>query len=453
MDVADSQQHFHVHDPNGLGENLFIELVIPKNTNISENILGARNASNINQAEASINKHSMITRHKLKQNPALASDMALVTQHAPSSTEPKTYKSALKIPCWFRAMEEEIHALNTNQTWSLVPRPKNVNVIGSKWIFRTKFKEDVTVDLHKARLVAQGFSQVEGLDFEETFRPVVKPTTIRLILVIAVTLNWTMRQLDVKNVFLHGFLKETIYMEQPPGFKSLEQPDHVCKLQRSLYGLKQAPRACFDRLSQFLLYIGFTCSKAGSSLFIYKINTIIVLMLVYVDDVVIIGNNNDFINNLIHKLSTEFALKDLGRLHYFLGLEIKYISGGIFIAQSKYIKDLLCRAKMLSYSYFNTPMAIKDQHKPRDNKHTNPTEYRQLVGALQYLTFSRPDIVQAVNKVCQKFLSPTIGDLSAVKRILRYLKGTMDYELRFISQSSLTLNGFCDAYWGGCKTT
>ena len=136
-----------------------------------------------------------------------------------------------------------------------------------------------------------------------------------------------MRQLDVKNAFLHGFLKETIYMEQPPGFKSLEQPDYVCKLQRSLYGLKQAPRAWFDRLSQFLLHIGFTCSKADSSLFIYKTNAIIVLMLVYVDDVVIIGNNNDFIDNLIHKLSTEFVLKDLGRLHYFLGLEIKYISG------------------------------------------------------------------------------------------------------------------------------
>ena len=108
---------------------------------------------------------------------------------------------------------------------------------------------------------------------------------------------------------------------------------------------------------------------------------------------------------------------------------------------------------MLGCSYLNTPMAIKDQHKPEDNKHTNPTEYRQLVGALQYLTFSRPDIVQAVNKVCQKFQSPTIGDLSAVKRILRYLKGTMDYRLRFISQSSLTLNGFCDVDWGGYKVT
>ena len=157
-----------------------------------------------------------------------------------------------------------------------------------------------------------------------------------------------MRQLDVKIAFLHGFLKETVYMEQPPGFKGLEQPDHVCKLQHSLYGLKQAPRAWFHRLSQFLLHIGFTCSKADSSFFIYETNTIIVLMFVYVDDVVIIGNNNEFIENLIHKLSTEFALKDLRQLHYFLGLEIKYISGGIFIAQSKYIKDFFTVPKCLA---------------------------------------------------------------------------------------------------------
>lgn len=143
-----------------------------------------------------------------------------------------------------------------------------------------------------------------------------------------------MRQLDVKNTFLHAFLKETVYMEQLPGFKGFKQSDHVCKLQCPFYGLKQAPRVWFDCLSRFLLNISFTCSKADSSLFIYRTNTITVLMLVYVVDVVITGNNNDFIDNVIHNISTEFTLKNLEKRRCFLGLEIKYISGGIFINYS-----------------------------------------------------------------------------------------------------------------------
>ncbi|KAL9422472.1 hypothetical protein AB3S75_034694 [Citrus x aurantiifolia] len=189
------------------------------------------------------NQHQMITRRMLHNDSSLADHMALVTEKNMLIAELKSYKTAMKIPCWIEAMEDEIKALKSNDTWSLVARPKCVNVVGSKWIFKTKLHEDGTIDRFKARLVAQGYSQVHGLDYEETFSPVVKPTTIRLILALAVTLKWSMRQLDVKNTFLHGFLKETVYMEQPPGFKDLNFPNGVCKLNRSLYGLKQAPRA------------------------------------------------------------------------------------------------------------------------------------------------------------------------------------------------------------------
>ncbi|RVW62851.1 Retrovirus-related Pol polyprotein from transposon RE1 [Vitis vinifera] len=140
-------------------------------------------------------------------------------------------------------MQEEIKALIQNRTWDLVPRTPTANIVGSKWVFKTKLKEDRTIDRYKARLVAQGFSQILSLDFGETFSLVIKHTTIKLILSLAVTLGWTMRQLDVKNAFLHGFLKEEVFMEQPPGFINKDLPNHVCKLNRSIYGLKQGPRA------------------------------------------------------------------------------------------------------------------------------------------------------------------------------------------------------------------
>ena len=237
-------------------------------------------------------------------------------------TTPKSYKTALQTSHWKEAMQQEIQALHENHTWDLVPRPSNTNIIGSKWVFRIKFQEDGSVERYKARLVAQGYSQIEGLDYTETYSPVVKATTIRVVLTIATTSNWKLRQLDVKNAFLHGYIKETIYMEQPPGFQDPQKSDSVCKLNKSLYGLKQAPRAWFNRLSHYLLHLGFICSSADSSLFILHHNHIIILMLIYVDDIVLTGNDDSFIHHLITKLSSEFSLKDLGELQFFLGIEV-----------------------------------------------------------------------------------------------------------------------------------
>ena len=390
----------------------------------------------------------MITRRRLKNNPELADQMALNVQ-----VEPKSWKSAIKQPHWKSAMEEEIRALEHNETWVLVPRPEDLNVVGSKWVFKNKFKKNGTLDRHKARLVAQGYTQIPGLDFGETFSPVIKHTTIRVILSLAVTKKWVMRQLDVKNAFLHGFLKEIIYMEQPSGFTDTRFPSHVCKLKRSLYGLKQAPRAWFERLSQFLLQNGFKCSKADSSLFVLHTHNTITLMLVYVDDIVLAGNNKLLLEKLISLLSKEFAIKDLGPLHYFLGLEINYLSNGIFISQTKYTYDLLCRTKMLDSTHLSTPIAVKPQEHPNDLTPVDPTTYRSIVGALQYLTFTRPDIVHAVNKVCQNFQAPNEANMRAVKRILRYLKGTIQFGIRYTSQSPLKIVAFCDADWAGCKDT
>lgn len=240
-----------------------------------------------------ISTHPMITRAKAGIfKPRHFVDFSTLT-HQPlhnallASSDPKTVQTALKQPQWVEAMQRELDALHKNNTWSLVPRPLNRQVVGSKWLFRTKFHSDSTIERHKARLVAQGYSQTPGLDYSHTFSPVVKSTTIRIILSLAVLNKWTLHQLDVNNAFLHGQLKECLFMEQPPGFVDPQRPNHVCKLNKALYDLKQAPRAWFHRLSTFLISNGFSCSRADTSLFIFKRGECIMYLLVYVDDLIL----------------------------------------------------------------------------------------------------------------------------------------------------------------------
>jgi histone deacetylase 1/2 len=182
--------------------------------------------------------------------------------------EPRTVKQALQDPKWLSAMTEEFQALKRNETWTLVPLPPNRKAIGCKWVFRTKENPDGTINKYKARLVAKGFHQLQGFDFNETFSPVIKPITVRLILSLAVSYKWPLKQLDINNAFLNGLLKEEVYMVQPPGFEASDS-NLVCKLNKALYGLKQAPRQWFDRLTSTLLQFGFKASKCDPSLFTY----------------------------------------------------------------------------------------------------------------------------------------------------------------------------------------
>lgn len=208
-----------------------------------------------------------------------------------ANKDPKGFKSAAKHTKWLEAMNEEMSALRINETWDLVPRPLTSNIVCSKWVFRTKFQSEGSIERYKARLVAQGFTQIPGLDYSHTFSHVVKASTVHIVLSLVVLKNWPLRQLDVKNAFLNGHLNETIYMEQPPGFIDFRYPNHVCHLKKALYGLTQAPRAWFQRLSSFLLQLGFTCSRADTSLFVFKRDSSNLYLLVYVDDIILTGNN------------------------------------------------------------------------------------------------------------------------------------------------------------------
>ncbi|BFG36388.1 hypothetical protein CerSpe_226620 [Prunus speciosa] len=366
--------------------------------------------------------------------------------------EPTCFSQASKHPLWCAAMSEEINALLRNQTWSLVPPSPTHIPVGCKWVFRIKRHSDGTIERYKARLVAKGFHQRPGIDYFETFSPVVKPATIRTVLSLAVSRRWSLRQLDVKNAFLHGFLQEDVYMVQPPGFVNPAHPTHICKLHKSLYGLKQAPRAWFNRISTFLLSLGFSRSLADSSLFIFQQGSHTIFLLLYVDDIVITGSDPSLLQTFISLLSRQFDIKDLGPLSYFLGLQVVSHDGALHLNQLKYVHDLLHKSNLLHAKPPSTPIAAKSVLTANDGDLlTSPTEYRELVGSLQYLTLTRPYISFAVNTVAQFMSSPRSPHMVAVKRILRYVKGTIDFGLHFTPQSPSTrLIVYSDADWAGC---
>lgn len=240
-------------------------------------------------------------------------------------------------------------------------------------------------------------------------------------------------------------------MTQPQGFVDSTRPEFVCQLHRSPYGLKQAPRAWFTRLSTFLLSHGFLASKSDPSLFIYRSSTIRIYILIYVDDILVTSNDPSSISRLISTLHSEFALKDLGSLHYFLGIEAVSTSGGLHLCQHRYILDLLSKTSMIHSKPVLTPFSPTTKLSKNGGQFLpDPASYRQVVGALQYLTLTRPDIAFAVNKVCQFMHSPTDVHWSAVKRILRYLKNTVHHGLFFSRSSRLHLEAFSDADWAGC---
>lgn len=238
-------------------------------------------------------------------------------------------------------------------------------------------------------------------------------------------------------------------MKQPPGFVDPTLPSHVYRLHKSLYGLKQAPRAWYTRLSDFLLYIGFLASKVDTSLFILSDGTNIFYLLVYVDDILLTSSNSVMLHHLVQLLSSEFKLRDLGNVHYFLCIEVQSIGMGLMLRQQKYILDILTRAGMTSCNPVDTPVSPSKLALQSDHPFSDPTRFRQIMGALQYLTFTRPDIYFVVNKVCQYMHAPTDSYWAAVKCILRCLKGTASYGFQITRGTSFSLHGFTDVDWAG----
>ena len=343
----------------------------------------------------------------------------LSTSILPSGQLPTIVNQALKNPNWNTAMVEEYQALVRNNTWTLVPFHPSMNVIDSKWIFRVKYNSDGTIQRYKARLVAKGFQQYADVEFTDTFSPIIKASTIRVIFTLTVTHNWEIRQIDFNNAFLNGEIVETVYLSQLAGFISTSHPQYVCKLQKVLYGLKQAPRAWFHKLKDALHTWRFISSTSDTYLFIYKHNGNFLLLLVYVDDLLITGNNVPLVQTLIQDLQNRFALKDLGLVKDFLGFETLHTTTGLHLTQSKYTTDLLIKNKMHSAKPVPTPMnATLKLHAASGPAFSDPTLYRSTISALQYLTYTRPDIAFAVNKLSQYLQQPIELHWTTCKRVL-----------------------------------
>ncbi|GJT31122.1 retrovirus-related pol polyprotein from transposon TNT 1-94 [Tanacetum coccineum] len=256
-----------------------------------------------------------------------------------------------------------------------------MTIIETKWVFRNKLDENGIVSQNKARLVAQGYNQQEGIDYDETYASVARLESIRILLAYACALDFKLFQMDVKSAFLNGFINEEVYMAQPPGFIDFEKPDHVYKLKKALYGLKQAPKAWYDRLKAFLIKHE------------YKIGM--------------------------------FEMSMMGELNFFLGLQIKQMEDGIFFNQSKYIKEMLKKFGLEESKPMKTPMSSDTKlMKDEECESVDSTKYRGMIGSLLYLMASRPDIMFSVC-LCARFQeAPKTSHLEAVKRIFRYIKGT-----------------------------
>lgn len=290
--------------------------------------------------------------------------------------------------------------------------------------------------------MAKGYSQEYGLDSYETFSPVIKPLTIRTVLNVAVNCDWSISQLDVSNAFLNGDLNEVVYMVQPQGFIDKCFPHYVCKLNKTAYGLKQSSCEWFLKLSKFLLSIGFKASKVDPSLFIYRSGSSICFFLVYVDDVIVTGNGSSVLESLKSKLASTFSIRDLGALHYFLGVEIVKLPQGIILSQQKYLRDILKAAGMNDSKPWSTPMAAGTSLSRFEGTSLSVSDaqsYRKLCGSLQYATLTRPDFSFAVNKLYQFMHCPTYVHLKSLKRVVRYVSGTVSCGLYLQRDNHLIL--------------
>ncbi|GJW14235.1 retrovirus-related pol polyprotein from transposon TNT 1-94 [Tanacetum coccineum] len=312
-----------------------------------------------------------------------------------SKVEPKNFKSAVSEDCWFQAMQDEIHEFDRLDVWELVPPLDCAMIIALKWIYKVKLDEYGDVLKNEARLIAKGYRQEEGLDFEESFTPVARLEAIRIFLANAASKNMTVYQIDVKTAFLNGELK--VYVSQPEGFVDPDRPHHVYRLKKALYGLKQAPRAWYDTLLKFLLAQGFSKGVVDPTLFIRKTGKHTLHVQIYVDDIIFASTDPKDCDRFSNEMSSKFQMSMMGQISFFLGLQISQNPRGIFINQSKYANEILKKFDLHKSDPVDTPMVKRTKlDEDLSGILVDQTQYRNMIGSQMYLTASRPDLVFAV---------------------------------------------------------
>ncbi|GKA71068.1 putative ribonuclease H-like domain-containing protein [Tanacetum coccineum] len=369
-----------------------------------------------------------------------------------SQNEPKKISEALEDESWVDAMQEELLQFKIQKVWILVDLPYGKKAIGTKWVYRNKKDERGVVVRNKARLVAQGHRQEEGIDYDEVFAPVARIEAIRIFLAFASYMGFIVYQMDVKSAFLYGKIDEEVYVSQPPGFIDPKYPKKVYKVVKALYGLHQAPRAWYATLSTFLLKNGYRRGTIDKTLFIKKDKHDIILVQVYVDDIIFGSTKKSWCDEFEALMKSRFQMSSMGELTFFLGLQVKQKEDGIFISQDKYVAEILKKFDFVSVKTASTPIEtqkplVKDEEASDVDVHL----YRSMIGSLMYLTASRPDIMFAVC-ACSRFqVTPKTSHLSAVKRIFRYLKGKPKLGLWYPRVSSFDLEAYSDSDYAGAN--
>ncbi|GJX22824.1 retrovirus-related pol polyprotein from transposon TNT 1-94 [Tanacetum coccineum] len=341
-----------------------------------------------------------------------------------------------------------------NSDYELVPRPDKVMVINLKWICKVKLDELGGILKKNARLVARGYRQEKGIDFEESFAPVARLDAIRIFLAYAAHMNMIVYQMDVKMAFLNDILREEVYVSQPDGFVDQDNLNHVYKLKKALYGLKQAPRAWYDLLSKFLLLQEFYKETVDPTLFIRRQGKDILLVQIYVDDIIFTSTTPELCDQFSKIMCSKFMMSMMGKISFFLGLQISQSPRGILINQSKYALESLKKYGMESSDPVDTPMVEKSKlNEDTQGKAVNPTHYHGMIGTLMYLTASRPDLTFVVCMCARYQAKPTENHLHAVKRIFKYLRGTVNRGLWYPKDSSIALAAYADADHAGYQDT
>ncbi|GJW07298.1 putative ribonuclease H-like domain-containing protein [Tanacetum coccineum] len=347
-------------------------------------------------------------------------------------------------------MQEELLQFKLQNVWVLVDLPKGHRAIGTKWVYRNKKDERGIVVRNKARLVAQGHTQEEGIDYDEVFAPVARIEAIRIFLAYASYMGFTVYQMDVKSAFLYGQIEEEVYVCQPPGFEDPDHPDKVYKVVKALYGLHQAPRAWYDTLATYLLSNGFQRGQIDQTLFIKSQKGHILLVQIYVDDIIFGSTKKELCDEFEKLMKDKFQMSSMGELTFFLGLQVQQRKKGIFISQDKYVHEILRKFNYTDVKSASTPTDLeKPLVKDADADDVDEHLYRSMIGSLMYLTASRPDIMFAVCACARFQVSLKTSHLLAVKRIFRYLKGKPSLGLWYSKDSPLELVAYTDSDYAG----
>ncbi|KAL0556203.1 hypothetical protein IC582_004713 [Cucumis melo] len=355
--------------------------------------------------------------------------------------------SSIDVNLWQEAINDEMDSLESNRTWHLVDLPHGCKVIGYKWILRKKLKLDGSVDKYKARLVAKGFRQRKNINFFDTFSPVTRITSIRVLISISALNNLLIHQMDVKTVFLNGDLEEEIYMEQPECFIVHGQEFKVYKLDKSLYGLQQAPKQRHEKFDKLFMSKGFKVNESDKCMYYKTKGRLCIIICLYVDDMLSFVSNLHVINDVKSMLSVNFDMKDLGEADIILGIKITRTKNGISLDQSYYIEKILKK-----YNYFDskpacTPYDSSVKLFKNTSDSVNQSEYTSIIGSLRYVAdCTRLDIAYAVGLLCRFTSRPCLEHWNAIERIMRYLKKTQNLGLHY-NNFSTVLEGYNDVDW------